>query len=303
MAPPKDNLTLRCPAKLNLTLAVGAPRADGLHPIASVMVALDFGDDLQLRRLNDGPSTFTRTFADDAPKPQPIDWPIESDLAYRAHAAIESHTGRALPISCTINKRIPAGAGLGGGSSNAAGMLVGLRELYSLSTSDRELIDFANPLGADVTFATHALLGQRAALVTGIGDVIEPLDHLPSFDAVLVFPDGTCPTAEVYRAFDRAIPKRPSAISDQLVQAWQQANSLPAAHNDLTDAAIEVCPAISNAIHAITAQGLEPRLTGSGSALFALVETQADTIAIAEDIRRDGVLSCATSFSALPPQQ
>lgn len=300
MATPKDNFNLRCPAKLNLTLAVGSPRDDGLHPIASVMVALDFGDDLQLRQVADGPSTFVRRFADDAPKPQPIDWPIESDLAYRAHAMLESHAGRAIPVACELTKRIPAGAGLGGGSSNAAGMLVGLRELYSISIDDNELLDLANELGADVAFAVHALLGRSAALVTGIGDVIAPLTQLPSFRAVLVFPQGTCPTPAVYRAFDQANLGDSHTIPDDLLQAWTQSDTLPDAHNDLTDAAISVCPAISSGIQTIASLDLQPRLTGSGSALFALVQSQAHAIAITETIRKAGMACCPASFSNLP---
>lgn len=300
MAAPREQLECRCPAKLNLTLAVGPPRDDGLHPIASVMVALAFGDDLSLRRLDGGPSTFTRRFADDAPKPQPIDWPIESDLVYRAHAMLEQAVGQALPVECSIEKRIPAGAGLGGGSSNAAGMLVGLRDLFGLDVSEDELLGIAKQLGADVAFAVRTLLGRRAALVTGIGEVIEPITSLPSFDVVLVFPDGTCPTAAVYREFDQTLTEQSAAIPDDLIQTWKHADTLPAPHNDLTDAAINVCPAITSAIHAITAQGLTPRLTGSGSALFAMIETHTDAIAIAENIRKAGVSCCITSYSNLP---
>ena len=294
MATPTDDLSIRCPAKLNLTLAVGPARDDGLHPIASVMAALGFGDDLHLRRPDNGPSTFDRRFAEDAPKPQAIDWPIESDLAYRAHAKLEQSAGRPLPIEASIDKRIPAGAGLGGGSSNAAGMLVGLRELFDLPMDDDALIAIGNELGTDVVFAIHALLGQRAALVTGIGDIIEPLDQLPQFHAVLIFPEGQCPTGEVYSAYDQATAGTINPIPEELVGAWATADELPAPHNDLTQAAIQVCPPISDAIDAANALQIVPRLTGSGSALFALVETQAEALAIAEDLGKKGFPACAT---------
>lgn len=292
-------LTTRCPAKLNLTLAVGAPRPDGLHPIASVMVALDFGDDLHLRRLETGPSHFTRRFADDAPKPQAIDWPIESDLVFRAHALLQKEVGHALPITCTLDKRIPAGAGLGGGSSDAAGMLVALRTLFDLPLSDGQLLSLAKALGADVTFLVHALLGQRAALVTGIGQAIEPITTLPELHCVLVFTDGSCPTPAVYRAFDQATD-HPQAIADHLVQDWADARCIPPAHNDLTQAAMQVCPAIADAIQVITSLQLKPRLTGSGSALFVVVDSKQETLAIAEKLEQHRLAACPASDFTLP---
>ena len=288
-------LSMLCPAKLNLTLAVGPPRADGLHPIASVMAALDFGDDMTLCRLESGPSTFSRRFADDAPKPQPIDWPIENDLAYRAHAALEQEVRHPLPIACTIEKRIPAGAGLGGGSSNAAGVLVGLRGLFKLDMPDDRLIKIGSTLGADVAFAVHALLGEPAAMVTGVGDHIEPLQNPPSFHAVLVFPDGACPTAAVYRAFDQ-LSADDAIIPDELTQSWRCAAT---AHNDLTAAALQVCPEIMGAIDAIRSQGLEPRLTGSGSALFAILGSQPQAVGIAKAFKNNGISACSASCLAI----
>ena len=264
------------------------------------MAALDFGDDMALRRLDNTPSTFTRRFAEDSPKPQPIDWPIEDDLAFRAHAQLTAHVGHPLPIDCTITKRIPAGAGLGGGSSNAAGMLVGLRKLFALSASDQDLLTIAQALGADVTFQTHAILGQPAAFVSGIGEAIEPINTIPAFHCVLAFPDGTCPTAAVYHAFDQAQEGSSEPFSKERFQAWASASAIPPPHNDLCDAAIHVCPAITPALQIITTQGIEPRITGSGSALFAIVESKHHGIAIAEALKQDGLAAHPASFSPLP---
>lgn len=291
-------MTIHCPAKLNLTLAVGSPLADGLHPIASVMVVLDFGDDLHLRRLDVGPSTFDRHFVADAPKPQPIDWPIESDLAYRAHALLEQAVGRALPVACVINKRVPAGAGLGGGSSNAAGMLVGLRNLFELPLTDEALLSIAQSLGADVIFLVHAMLGQSTALVTGIGEAIEPMDTLPAFDVVLVFPDGICPTDAVYNAFDMDLAGSHKEIPSGLIKQWLAPGHLPEAHNDLTIAAAKHCPAITSTIDAITSLQLEPRLTGSGSCVFANVDSKQEAVAIAEKLAQAGLHACSASYLA-----
>lgn len=297
MATLPDNLSIRCPAKLNLTLAVGPPREDGLHPIASVMTTLDFGDDLHLHRQPQGPSTFARQFANDAPKPQSIDWPIEHDLLFRAHAAMEQAVGHPLPIACALDKRIPAGAGLGGGSSNAAAMLVGLRTLFGLTISDGDLLAIAQTLGADVVFLVHAWLDQHTALVTGIGQLINPLPTFPPFDAVLIFPHGVCPTGEVYRIFDQTSDATPTQRQAELIETWQQAHTIPPRYNDLSHAACRVCPPIRQAMDRVKAHGLEPRLTGSGSSLFAVVESPAQADAVANTLAQQGLPACPASHA------
>lgn len=292
-------ITLACPAKLNLTLAVAPPRADGLHPIASVMVALRFSDTLTLNALTNGPSTFTRRLASDAPRPQPIDWPIESDLAFRAHALMQAEAGHALPIDCTLDKRIPAGAGLGGGSSDAAGMLVGLRELFGLATiTDDRLLALGRSLGADVCFLVHAMLGRRAALATGIGEQIQAIDHLPAFEAVLIFPRGACPTGAVYKAFDAGLPNASTSDLTACAASWLTHAGLPEPHNDLQAAAESVCPAIGDARSTLQALGLAPRLTGSGSALFVLAENPSIARQIALQAHHAGLPACVTGYDA-----
>jgi 4-diphosphocytidyl-2-C-methyl-D-erythritol kinase len=294
-----DALVIDCPAKLNLTLAVAPPRGDGLHPIASLMVALGFGDTLTLRRLDKGPSRFTRRFADDAPKPQPIDWPVQRDLVYRAHALVEDEVGHALPVDCVLDKRIPAGAGLGGGSSNAAAAMVGLYTLFDLPIDDDDrILELAARLGADVCFLVEAILGQPAALVTGVGEAIEPIDIAEGFDVVLVFPDGVCPTGAVYEAFDAGPPGHASPDLEACVAQWAAAESMPGPHNDLRHAAEAVCPAIARARATLEAMGLSPRLTGSGSALFVIADDASDARRITDRAHAAGLAAVATGYDA-----
>lgn len=292
-------IEIHCPAKLNLTLAVGTPRADGLHPIASVMVALAFGDSLSLARptMPTSQSTIRRRFANDAPKSQAIDWPIERDLMFRAHALMQDEVGEALPIDCRLTKRIPVGAGLGGGSSNAAGMLVGLRKHFGLAVSDARLVELGQTLGADVGFLVHAHLGCRAALVTGIGEVITPLPTSAKRGIVLIFPEGTCPTAKVYGAFDEGHgTPTPIARLAEYGQQWEAADQLPKPMNDLADAAAEVCPEIENAKESLLKLNYKSDLTGSGSALFVLSENACEARQIAEQTRKAGLAAIATRF-------
>lgn len=290
---------IHCPAKLNLTLAVGALRANGMHPIASVMVAVDFSDTLLLWRIDDGPSVFKRGWGDDAPRPHAIDWPIESDLMYRAHALLEDEFGQSLPVTCELMKRIPAGAGLGGGSSNAAGMLVGLREIFALDIEDVRLAEFGMRLGADVAFAVHVLLGRSAALVTGVGEVVEPLGCLPGFDAVLVLPDGGCATGEVYAAFDSqaVAPRSPHSLAE-IAGGWRAGIDLPDPINDLFDAACSVSPAVRDVTDRLRGMGYAARLTGSGAALYVIANDSRDAQAMAHRLNQAGLIAVPTRYPA-----
>ena len=115
--------TLRCPAKINLALSVGGLDDNGLHPIASWMEPISFYDEITVVRDPEPPVVSDVVFADDAPRPQVVEWPIERDLAFRALTALRSAADAPWEAALHIRKRIPAGAGLGGGSSDAAGAL------------------------------------------------------------------------------------------------------------------------------------------------------------------------------------
>ena len=294
----RDNeICIPCPAKLNLTLAVGAARADGLHPIASVMVPLRFFDTLCLTRLDSHSSEFKRTLAPACPRPSPIDWPIEKDLIYRAHALLESEVGKRLSIKCELSKVIPTGAGLGGGSSNAAGMLVGLRSLFHLEITDKRLVELGMSLGSDVGFAVLACIDHHPRLVTGVGEIIQAIPALPGFDLVLIFPDGVCPTGKVYAAFDaRPEHARSAAALSALADDWRDCTDLPQPMNDLAEAAKVVCPAVREAVDQLGGMGLEPELTGSGSTLFVRADSAENAQKIAADAIKHQLPAIVTRF-------
>jgi 4-diphosphocytidyl-2-C-methyl-D-erythritol kinase len=306
--PHSDILHLRCPAKINLALSVAAPLAtgpsQGLHPIASWIAALDLADDLTLARLpapqaagfSPGSAShppFDIAFHSDAPRPQPIDWPLEKDLTFRAWQLLQQHVGHALPVRITLRKRIPAGGGLGGGSSNAAAMLVGLNQLFSLHLPTATLKTLAASLGSDVVFFVTALSEHSPqALVTGVGDQIQPLqtegfspgppgspnpksqitNHQSPIPITLFFPPFGCPTGPVYRAFD-ALGPAPATPDERRVRDLLQLHPLPphAPFNDLAQPACIVQPALGDLIGALAAALQWPiHVTGSGSTLFAV---------------------------------
>ena len=148
-----EKITISAPAKLNLALSVGFPNADGMHPICSWMVTVDLFDELELTRLeNDRFSRYGIIWHAEAKRRSGINWPITTDLAVRAHLALEDRFRRRLPLQLKIEKRIPVGGGLGGGSSNAAAMLLAVNRLFELGLSVEELAGIGEGLGADVPF-------------------------------------------------------------------------------------------------------------------------------------------------------
>jgi 4-diphosphocytidyl-2-C-methyl-D-erythritol kinase len=276
-------IVVRAPAKLNLALSVGPPGADRMHPIASWMVTLDFGDDLHLRMLEPGrDSLYAVVWAKDAPRATTVDWPIQKDLAVRAHLALQQHVGRPLPVRMKLEKRVPVGGGLGGGSSNAAAMLRGLRELFGLPVGDDELCEIARGLGSDVPF----LVRGGSAVVEGLGERIERLGGVPDVHAVLAFPAASCPTGPVYGKFDLM---RPDA-SLQPARVRSMASGAAVAHdapfNDLAEPAIAVAPVLADELAQLRAiTGRPAHVSGSGSTIFALCDGRLEADLLAEQVR------------------
>ncbi|MEM6459265.1 MAG: 4-(cytidine 5'-diphospho)-2-C-methyl-D-erythritol kinase [Planctomycetota bacterium] len=276
------SLTLDAPAKLNLALAVGPPDPDdplSRHPIASWMVALDFGDRVTLTALDDDASpSFDVRFADDAPAPRDVDWPLDDDLAVRAHAAVVAHIGRPLPVRLAVEKRVPPGAGLGGGSADAAATLAGLDRLFGLGLGEPGLEPLARRLGSDVSFALGQHFGRDAAVVSGFGEQQQPLPVRPPLHFALILPTFGCPTGAVYHAIDRLPPTRTHVSTDD-VQALAAADPLGPddLFNDLTPAAVAVRPELGDLLARLTQTlGRPVHVTGSGSACFVVCGSAQD---------------------------
>ena len=273
-----ESVKLSCPAKINLALSVGAADPDdpaGRHPIASWMVAVDYSDQLTLQKKEEGESTFDIQFTD---PDRSVDWPLEQDLAHRAYQLVQEHMGRQLAISASLSKQIPAGAGVGGGSSNAAGMLVGLKMLYKLRLSNRDLFELATTLGSDVPFAVGVMLGRTSSLVTGFGEKTQTTPVNQKVHMALVFPPFGCPTGQVYQAFDSR-NKKSSRIPDEKRVKELASAAVVAPHapfNDLAEPACDVQPGLGELQSAIAETVQRPvHITGSGSSLFVIGDDQA----------------------------
>jgi len=268
-------ITIRCPAKVNLALSVGAPTADGYHPIASWMVAIDLYDELTVEAI-DGPSRFDIDWADDAPQPSDIDWPIESDLIHKAHRLLERRVGRPLGIGATLRKRIPVGAGLAGGSTDGAGMFKALRQLFELKLSDQTLIDLSMEIGSDLAFFFSA----GSAIVTGRGEGWREAALTEAIHLCLIMPSFGCPTGAVYRAFDQLSPG--ATVDEAAVERCVVERPLQP-FNDLAAAAGRVQPHLIQLRRRIAAlTGRDVHITGSGAGMFIVAADAEDARQLAE---------------------
>jgi 4-diphosphocytidyl-2-C-methyl-D-erythritol kinase len=238
------------PAKLNLFLHVTGRRADGYHLLQSAFVLLDWHDTLHFERRAEG-----KLSREDLGGPLPAD-----DLVLRAARALQQHAGTSQGAHIAIEKRLPSEAGMGGGSSDAASCLLALNRLWSLKLPLAALERIGLQLGADVPF----FLRGRNAWVEGVGERITPLD-LPAARFAVVKPPRGLATKDI---FGNPALKRDS---DSATISGFAANPWGFGHNDLEPVARQLCPEVGEAIEWLGSQGLKARMTGSGSAVFALL--------------------------------
>lgn len=279
-----ESISVQAPAKLNLALSVGPTDRDGMHPICSWMVTIDLCDELVVDRLpQDRLSRYAILWHEDAKRPSDIDWPITGDLAVRAHLAMENHVGRRLPLQLKLQKRIPVGGGLGGGSSNAAAMLRAVNELFDLCVSLDDMRQISWGLGSDVPF----FVAGGSAIVEGLGEQIESQETVPNLSAVIVFPEASCPTGRVYDMFDKVGPGplRPDAV--RALAGLNGPLRPDAIFNDLAPAAIRVAPTLQEHLAQLTALAERPaHVAGSGSSIFVLCDDQLHAEALADAVER-----------------
>jgi|HubBroStandDraft_4_1064222.scaffolds.fasta_scaffold00016_60 4-diphosphocytidyl-2-C-methyl-D-erythritol kinase len=256
-------LTLRAPAKINLTLEVLARRADGYHGIRSVMVPLDLSDELTVVPSAEFAFTCDR-----------VELKSERNLAVAAFRAL----GEVAAMQIELRKRIPVQAGLGGGSSDAAAVLRAAMGGAFGPTPDRDWLSLARSLGSDVPF----FLAGTAALVEGTGERVTPAGSLPQWHVAIVKPPVAVSTAEAYERIDRAQrPQRPrkDSASIAMIEALQRADFASVEslmQNDFHDAIASSAPEIANAIAALRAAGAtNALLAGSGSCVFTLAPERA----------------------------
>jgi len=273
----------RAPAKVNLCLHVTGRRADGYHVLDSLVAFADLGDEVVVSRRND--ATNLQVICGKMPVVEDRDALVVPDgidnLAWRALAALARDTGPLPGVEITLRKRLPAGAGLGGGSSDAAAVIRAVAALFG-RPNDRPLRPVA--LGADLPMC----LEPRPWRARGVGEVLEPLVLAHDLPALLVWPGRPLSTPAVFRAraggFGAAIP---AAAVARL--ARDPLGALAELRNDLEAAACALEPAVAEALQAVQRQPRcrLARMSGSGSAVFGLFERESDVAEAAAALAAD----------------
>ncbi len=265
------------PAKLNLGLRVTGRRDDGYHTLESVFVPLELGDRLEVS-LGAGRGVSLELAGEAAGVPAG-----EANLAWRAARSFAEAAGLAASVHVRLEKLLPPAAGLGGGSSDAGAVLRALAKLRPGALAPDALAELALALGADVPF----FLDPRPAIVTGIGERIEPLAGLRQLDLLLARPEGGLSTAAVYAAWDAdPISLTPagaryslSRLSASLGENGRlDADALARlVANDLEPSATRSCPDIARLREAMGEVGARVvGMSGSGPTVYGIFESGAD---------------------------
>ncbi len=279
---PARRITEQAPAKLNLTLRIVGKRADGYHLLES-LVAFTTHHDLLSATLAPALSlTVTGEFAAEAGQG-------EDNLVLRAAHALRTHAGITHGAQLTLDKRIPVGAGLGGGSADAAAALRALSQLWELNYSMETLATLATPLGADVAMCLYA----APAIARGIGTELTPLvQPMPTLHLLLLHSRVPLLTAEVYRALAgiaHRVPAPTTAMETLGGSAAQWVEYLAQSGNDLEAPARAQCPAIDSMLHAlshIAPPAMLARMTGSGACCYGIYQTAEQAEQAAQHISR-----------------
>lgn len=277
-------VTISAPAKVNLTLEVLAKRRDGFHEIRSVIQTVDLCDRLHLR-LSDGVE-----FRCDNP-----DWIPEESLLSKAVALLRGRAARSQGAVVTLSKRIPLLSGLGGDSSDAAAVLLGLNQLWEMGLSLDELLGLAAGLGSDVPFFLYG----GTALLEGRGEVVTPLAPFPSMWLVFMLPPIPRMSGKTERLYRRITAEHYTGgeITERLISQLTKASGVePTAFFNVFD---RVAPAYFSDLGSYRERFLncgarEVHLAGSGPALFTLTGDKAKAEEICRNLKRQKLKSYLT---------
>ncbi|GAA2445188.1 4-(cytidine 5'-diphospho)-2-C-methyl-D-erythritol kinase [Streptomyces glaucus] len=289
------SVTVRVPAKVNVQLAVGAARPDGFHDLANVFLAVGLYDEVTA-----APADELRiTCAGPDAAQVPLD---RTNLAARAALALAARHGREPAVHLHIAKDIPVAGGMAGGSADGAGALLACDALWGTGASREELLEICAELGSDVPFS---LVGG-AALGTGRGERLTPLEVGGTFHWVFAMAERGLSTPAVFREFDRLGQGReiPEPVASQpLIDALAKgdADALAAAvSNDLQPAALSLFPELDRTLAAGRAAGaLAALVSGSGPTTAFLVRDAESAARVARELRASG--TCRTVRTATAP--
>ena len=246
-------LTVPAPAKLNLFLHVTGRRDDGYHLLETLLVALDVGDTITLTCRDDGAIARTTELAGVPP---------QEDLVVRAATALKQATSGSHGVDIAVAKRIPLGGGLGGGSSDAASVLLALNRLWGARLPRTDLMRIGLALGADVPF----FLGSGPALARGIGERLIPVS-LPALWVAVIVPAVSVSTASIFAA-----PELTRNTASAKIDVFSEGYG----RNDLQQASAARFPDVAVALGSLGERSRLARMTGSGGCVFAPFASEAE---------------------------
>jgi 4-diphosphocytidyl-2-C-methyl-D-erythritol kinase len=292
---PTGSVTVRVPGKVNLYLAVGDRRSDGYHELTTVFHAVSLFDEVTVRNADLLSLDVSGEGADQLPTD-------ERNLAWQAAELMAEHVGLAPDVAITIEKSIPVAGGMGGGSADAAAVLVAMNTLWELGVPRRDLHTLAARLGSDVPFALHG----GTALGTGRGEELATVLARNTFHWVLAFADSGLSTAAVFTELDRlravGAPPRlgePGPVLAALAVGDPQ-QLAPLLGNDLQAAAVSLDPVLRRALRAgVEAGALAGIVSGSGSTCAFLCTSATSTVDVGTQLSGAGV--CRTVRVASGP--
>lgn len=298
---PMKNVTkIISPAKVNLVLAVGEKQESGFHEVQTIMHSLALHDTLSMRRFDDegsGDGLQVMLKCESSFTIDPLLIKAEENIAYKAVVELAKALGRTQDetIEMILNKVIPAEAGLGGGSSNAAAALVGAATLWGVGVEDERVQEVASRLGADVSF----FLKGGCARLSGKGDVFEAQLEPRSGFVLLVRPDAGVSTGKAYAAFDED-PVLPSSEYLSSIAALDAAVDV-SLYNNLEKAACSVTPVVAQVLEWGRAAAGEENvvLCGSGSAVCCIFDNYQAACEASVEARKHEWWTRVTSFSPL----
>jgi 4-diphosphocytidyl-2-C-methyl-D-erythritol kinase len=285
-------MRLRAFAKVNYALEVRGLRPDRYHKISTVLQSISLADEVEIDRAQRGFELVVE------PKGVEVG-PPEENTVYKAWIRLTERIGDALPVRIRLRKQIPAGAGLGGGSADAAAALVGLNELFGLDLVEAELREVGLRIGADVPFC----LTGGTALGEGIGEILDTLPPPPPHYLVVAKPDAGAETARIYRAYDEQRPEEGAPSVAPVVEALRAGDLTALARslgNDLAPATKSFVPevwALEKELRNSGSPGVA--MSGSGTAVFGMFASEAEARAAAEGLRAPFACVCTPAARAV----
>lgn len=267
-------VSITAPAKINLTLEVLGRRDDGFHEIRSLAIGVDLCDRLHVRNTGDGDVTLVCNDASLANR---------ANLAHRAAALLAQRLDGSHGAAIELDKRIPLGGGMGGGSSDAASVLVACNTLWNAGLSSGELAAIGAELGSDVPL----FFSLPAVVMTGRGERVEPVEMRWSGWVLLALIDEFVSSEKVYAGWrEEDESSRRHDRETRLIEACDAAAINELASNDLQSAVCRNSPRVANVLASLRASGLGPlHVSGAGSTLFRLFDEREEALAVARSIK------------------